>query len=212
MDPHEERASVVAPVRLPRPRTPVPGLAAQGVSAGRRGKIVVLGRRGLGPALALRGADSGYDVVGLEPEGGFVPWSRAVSAARAEALEHFDVAIIDVPWPPGVAEPDLASVAASADSVARFLLPGATVIVASPTPADTVADAVRLVTHVLESGSRLTAGVDFHLGALTSADDDPTAHRLYGISVTVTGTTDGTSLEIDRFLADLLDETVRPAP
>lgn len=213
MDPHEERATVVAPVRLPRPRTPVAGPPDDpGLRSGRRGKLVVLGRRGLGPGLGLRAADAGYQVEGLEPEGGFVPWTRAVSAARAEALEHFDVAVIDVPWPPGGDEPDLASVAASADSVARFLLPGATVLVASPTSAETVADAVRLVAGVLESGSRLTAGVDFHLGALTSADDDPAAHRLYGMSVAVTADTEATHGEIARFLSDLLDETVPPAP
>lgn len=215
MDPHEERIAVVAPARLPRPRTPLTrGASSTGLDGApvRLRKLVVMGRRGLGPALALRAADAGYLVAGLEPEAAFVPWTRAVSAARAEALERFDVAVIDVPWSPDASEPDLPSVAASADSVARFLLPGAMVIVASPTVVDTVADAMRLVAHVLERGSRLTPGVDFHLGALTGHDGDTPEYRLFGISVSVSATSAETYAEIERFLTGLTDETVGRTP
>lgn len=214
MNPHEERTALAAS-RLPRPRTPLAQVARSTELDGtpvRLRKLVIVGRRGLGPALARRAADAGYLVTGLEPEPAFGPWARAVSAGRAEALERFDVAVIDVAWSPDASEPDLSSLAASADSVARFLLPGAMVIVASPTVADTVADALQLVAHVLERGSRLTPGVDFHLGALTSHDADTSQHRLFGISVAVLATTARTYVEIERFLTGLTDETVGRTP
>jgi UDP-N-acetyl-D-glucosamine dehydrogenase len=84
---------------------------------------------------------------------------RATTAIRDCA--GFDVAIITVPTPLREGAPDLSYVEKSARMLARFIRPGATVVLESTTYPGTTEE---LVGPILEEGSGLTAGTDFHLG------------------------------------------------
>jgi UDP-N-acetyl-D-glucosamine dehydrogenase len=88
--------------------------------------------------------------------------SGAYSAsADARACAGFDIAVITVPTPLRDGIPDLAYIESAARTLARFLRPGATVVLESTTYPGTTEE---LVAPILEEGSGLTAGVDFHLG------------------------------------------------
>jgi UDP-N-acetyl-D-glucosamine dehydrogenase len=66
-----------------------------------------------------------------------------------------------VPTPLREGNPDLSYVESAATTAARFLRPGACVILESSTYPGTTEE---LVDPLLEEGSGLAAGADFHLG------------------------------------------------
>jgi UDP-N-acetyl-D-glucosamine dehydrogenase len=83
------------------------------------------------------------------------------ASADAKSLAGFDVAVVTVPTPLRDGVPDLSYIESSARTLARFLRPGATVVLESTTYPGTTED---LVAQILEEGSGLIAGGDFHLG------------------------------------------------
>ncbi|MGN6252726.1 MAG: hypothetical protein ACTHNS_13010 [Marmoricola sp.] len=162
--------------RVPRPRTP--GQARTGSTDGpRRVKIVVVGLDEVGLRLAVRAAEVDHAVVGHETDRrrlqalavgrsyvdgvsetrlrALAPEEFRVSAEES-ALADFDIAVIA----------GSASIAAAAQAVARYLLPGRAVVLAPGVAAPGGEDAVA---EVLEAGSGLTPGIDFHLGALAGS-------------------------------------------
>jgi UDP-N-acetyl-D-glucosamine dehydrogenase len=76
-------------------------------------------------------------------------------------VRGYDFAVIDVPTPLRDGMPDLSHVTDAASMLARSLRRQATVILESTTYPGTTDD---LVAGILEEGSGLTAGADFHLG------------------------------------------------
>jgi UDP-N-acetyl-D-glucosamine dehydrogenase len=82
-------------------------------------------------------------------------------SCEARACTGFDVAVIAVPTPLREGVPDLRYIEEAARTLARYLRPGATVIVESTTYPGTTQE---LVAPILEDGSGLVAGADFHLG------------------------------------------------
>jgi UDP-N-acetyl-D-glucosamine dehydrogenase len=82
-------------------------------------------------------------------------------SCEARACAGFDVAIIAVPTPLRDGVPDLRFIEQAAHALSRYLRPGATVIVESTTYPGTTQE---LVAPILEDGSGLSAGADFHLG------------------------------------------------
>jgi UDP-N-acetyl-D-glucosamine dehydrogenase len=82
-------------------------------------------------------------------------------SCEARACAGFDVAVIAVPTPLREGVPDLRYIEQASRMLARFLRPGATVIVESTTYPGTTQE---LVAPILEDGSGLVAGADFHLG------------------------------------------------
>jgi len=146
-------------------------------------RVVVLGQGYVGLALALRAVETGFDVVGIEPD--------ALRTSRLQRCESyiedisdeqlaacrdtgrysassdtgrcagFDIAVITVPTPLREGVPDLSFIEDSARTLAAHLRPGATVILESTTYPGTTTE---LVGPVLEEGSGLRAGADFHLG------------------------------------------------
>ena len=159
---------------------PNPG-AGQRKTMSRR--VVVLGQGYVGLPVAMQAVEVGHEVVGFDPneervkalaEGeSFVTdvSSERLRAALASgryrvttddaALERFDVAIIDVPTPLREGVPDLVHVEDAARIVAAYVRPGSTVILESTTYPGTTEE---LVAPILEAGSGLVPGVDFHLG------------------------------------------------
>ncbi|HEU4423561.1 MAG TPA: nucleotide sugar dehydrogenase [Pilimelia sp.] len=146
-------------------------------------RLVVAGQGYVGLPLAIRAAAAGHCVVGYDVDAERVKrllagesyvedvTSAALEAAIASGTYRptsqsrecagFDIAVITVPTPLREGVPDLAYIEGAARTLARFLRPGATVVLESTTYPGTTQE---LVGPILEEGSGLTAGVDFHLG------------------------------------------------
>ncbi len=146
-------------------------------------RVVIAGQGYVGLPIAIRAAECGHRVVGFD-----VDQHRIASLSRGEsyiedvsserlraAIESgayrpttatrdcagFEVAVVTVPTPLRDGAPDLSYIEASVRMLARFLQPGATVVLESTTYPGTTED---LVADLLAEGSGLTAGTDFHLG------------------------------------------------
>ena len=147
------------------------------------GKLVVVGQGYVGLPLAVRAASVGYRVVGYETDSGrakrLVAGESYVEDVTDDALGAvleagayhpssepkccggFDIAVITVPTPLRDGNPDISCVEDAARTLGRFVRPGATVILESTTYPGTTEE---LVGPILEEGSGLLAGADFHLG------------------------------------------------
>jgi UDP-N-acetyl-D-glucosamine dehydrogenase len=152
-------------------------------SAPASGRVVVVGQGYVGLPLAMRAVDVGYDVVGYDvdeqrikrlsaaesyvedvsPEqlANALATGRFKPSAEAKACAGFDIAVITVPTPLREGNPDLSYIESAAATLARFLRPGATVVLESTTYPGTTEE---LVGPLLEEGSGLSMGTDFHLG------------------------------------------------
>lgn len=146
-------------------------------------KIVVIGQGYVGLPVALRFAELGAQVIGLELSPNRLEslklgisyiddissekLSRLISTGRYfpsnnyEDASKFDFAIITVPTPLRGGIPDLSFVEAASVSIAPFVSVGSTVILESTTYPGTTED---LVKPILENGSGLFSEQDFYLG------------------------------------------------
>jgi UDP-N-acetyl-D-glucosamine dehydrogenase len=146
-------------------------------------KVVVVGQGYVGLPLAMRAVEVGHDVVGYEVDPARVKRLEAAEtyvedvpseqlaaalatgryrpACEPEACEGFDVAVVTVPTPLHEGAPDLSYIESAARTLAKYLRPGATVILESTTYPGTTEE---LVAPILEEGSGLVAGSDFRLG------------------------------------------------
>ncbi len=146
-------------------------------------RIVVIGQGYVGLPVAMRAVEVGLDVVGFDVDERKIDGMVAgrshidditdvdIAAAlatgrflptRNEAdMANFDVAVITVPTPLSDGQPDLSFI----DSAGRMLAPhvtrGSTVILESTTYPGTTDE---MLVPILEAGSGLTAGDDFHVG------------------------------------------------
>ncbi len=148
-----------------------------------RTKLVVVGQGYVGLPLALRAAEVGFDVVGFDLDADRIKrladgdsyieditderLARALASGRFEPtddlvrLAGFDVAVIDVPTPLHDGAPNLSYVEAAASTIAPHLRHGGTVVLESTSYPGTTEE---LVAPLLEEGSGLVAGSEFHLG------------------------------------------------
>jgi len=146
-------------------------------------KIVVVGQGYVGLPVAIRAVHVGFDVVGIDLDGrrtssllSGASFVEDISGSQLrEALASgrylptvdysdthgFDIAVITVPTPLREGLPDLTYIERSSASLAVHLKVGATVILESTTYPGTTEE---LVVPILETGSGLTAGVDFFVG------------------------------------------------
>jgi UDP-N-acetyl-D-glucosamine dehydrogenase len=146
-------------------------------------KVVVVGQGYVGLPIAMRATEVGYRVVGYDVDetrvkrlcagesyvedvpppmlAAALATDRYVATTEAKACAGFDFAVITVPTPLRDGNPDLSYVESAASTLARFIRPGATVILESTTYPGTTEE---LVAPLLEDGSGLLAGIDFHLG------------------------------------------------
>ncbi len=144
--------------------------------------VVIAGLGYVGLPLAVRAAEAGHRVTGYDTDasrvklletGSYVEDVAAAQlagvlgsgafrpSAEARNCAGFDVAVVCVPTPLREGLPDLTYVESACRTLARYLRPGATVIVESTTWPGTTTEKVR---PWLEDGSGLIAGQDFHLG------------------------------------------------
>ncbi|MCX4782050.1 nucleotide sugar dehydrogenase [Streptomyces sp. NBC_01264] len=191
-------------------------------------RVVVVGQGYVGLPLAIRAAEVGHQVVGYDVDARRVKSLAAgesyvedVSSARlGKALElgtyqasdqardcgGFDVAVVTVPTPLQDGAPDLRYIEESAHTLARFLRPGATVVLESTTYPGTTEE---LFGPILEDGSGLTAGVDFHLGYSPERIDP--GNKVWGFQQTpkvVSGVNALSLKAVETFYAGLVDTTV----
>jgi UDP-N-acetyl-D-glucosamine dehydrogenase len=118
----------------------------------------------------------------------------------------FDVAVVTVPTPLHEGTPDLSYIRESAVTLARYLRPGATVVLESTTYPGTTQE---LFAPILEDGSGLTAGTDFHLGYSPERIDPGNA--VWGFKETpkvVSGVNESSLKAVRDFYDDLVDTTV----
>ncbi|MEZ0090352.1 nucleotide sugar dehydrogenase [Streptacidiphilus sp. EB129] len=191
-------------------------------------RVVVVGQGYVGLPLAIRAAEVGHEVIGYDVDSRRVKSLAAaesyvedVSSERIRAAIDrgayrpsdlardcggFDVAVVTVPTPLHEGVPDLRYIEESARTLARYLRPGATVVLESTTYPGTTQE---LFGPLLEDGSGLSAGPDFHLGYSPERIDP--GNPVWGFQQTpkiVSGVDAGSLKAVQDFYAELVDTTV----
>lgn len=189
---------------------------------------MVLGQGYVGLPVAVRAAEVGFDVVGFDVEerkvallnGGTsyvedIPDDRlraVIESGRYRAtsdesdLAGFDVAVISVPTPMGEGVPDLSFIESACSKLAPHVTPGSTVILESTTYPGTTDE---LAVPLLESGSGLTAGADFHVGYSPERIDPGNRQwRFENTPKVVSGIDPASLAAVQGFFDRLVDRTV----
>jgi UDP-N-acetyl-D-glucosamine dehydrogenase len=191
-------------------------------------KLVVVGQGYVGLPLALRAAEAGYRVVGLDIDKRRVKrlmdgdsYVGDVSSGRlAAALDSgrfaptddyadaagFDICVISVPTPLCDGTPDLTFVTEATRSVAAHVRPGCTVILESTTYPGTTDD---LVASLIEEVSGLRAPGDYHLGYSPERTDPGNLRWRIDNTPKIVSGVDGASLEkVREFYGSFVEQTV----
>ena len=191
-------------------------------------KLVVIGQGYVGLPVAVRAAQVGFTVVGLDSNSEKVARLNSASSfvedipssALKEIIDAgdyvastdyadangFDVAVITVPTPLREGLPDLSFIEDSAQALAPHIRPGATVILESTTYPGTTEE---LVAPILEKGSGLSVHTDFHLGYSPERIDpgNPT-WGLVNTPKVVSGIGEAATKAVDAFYSQLIERTV----
>lgn len=190
--------------------------------------ICVLGQGYVGLPLAVRAAEAGHAVTGYEPDrarcealaagSSYVEdigddRLRAVLDSDAyyatsdpQDLKGFDVAVITVPTPLTDRAPDLSCVRDAGRVLAEWIEPGATVVLESTTHPGTTRD---VLVPLLEEGSGLVAGRDFHVGFSPERIDPGNPDwRLENTPKIVSGLTEGCLQRVKAFYDTVTEVTV----
>jgi UDP-N-acetyl-D-glucosamine dehydrogenase len=191
-------------------------------------RVVIVGQGYVGLPLAMRAVDVGFNVVGFDVEEHRVKrlqtsesyvgdissehLARALASGRycptsdPRACAGFDVAVITVPTPLREGTPDLSHIETAVTRLARFLRPGATVVLESTTYPGTTEE---LVAPLLEAGSGLIAGTDFHLGYSPERIDPGNQEwNLVNTPKVVSGIDDASLAAVQGFYNRLVERTV----
>ena len=191
-------------------------------------RVVIVGQGYVGLPVAMRAVAVGMDVVGVDVDPRRVAqladgdsYVGDISSAELQgALESgrylptddyihaagFDVAVITVPTPLRESLPDLSFIEDSAGALAPFITTGSTVVLESTTYPGTTEE---LMVPILEQGSGLRAGIDFHVGYSPERIDPGNAR--YGFVETpkvVSGLTPECLTRVQGFYDLLIDRTV----
>lgn len=190
-------------------------------------RVVVVGQGYVGLPLAMQAIEAGHGVVGFEMSAekvdalvagtsyvGDVTDEELQRALRAgyqpssseSSLREFDVAIIAVPTPLVDGAPDLSFVESATSVVARYLRPGATVILESTTYPGTTEE---VVATLLTEISGLKPEDDFYLG-FSPERVDP-GNQVWTIANTpkiVSGVGPKSLEQVDAFYRTFVERTV----
>jgi UDP-N-acetyl-D-glucosamine dehydrogenase len=191
-------------------------------------RVVVVGQGYVGLPLAVRAAQIGHQVVAFdinetrvkrllsgesyiedisdEDLNTVIEAGTLLPSSETRACAGFDVAIIAVPTPLREGVPDLRYIEQAAETLARYLRPGATVIVESTTYPGTTQE---LVAPILEDGSGLVVGTDFHLGySPERIDPGNSTWTLVTTPKIVSGVDDASLTAIQAFYDTLVEKTI----
>ena len=191
-------------------------------------KVAIIGQGYVGLPIAMTAVARGFDVVGLDADPRRVARLKAgdsfvedvPSSELAAALTSgryigtldyadaagFDVAVITVPTPLRETLPDLSFIESSAASLAPYVRVGSLVVLESTTYPGTTEE---LLVPILEAGSGLKAGVDFHVGYSPERIDP--GNPVWGFTNTpkvVSGVTAESLAAVSSFYGALVDRTV----
>ncbi|MST31984.1 nucleotide sugar dehydrogenase [Acidimicrobiaceae bacterium USS-CC1] len=192
------------------------------------GAVVVIGQGYVGLPLAMRAVEAGYDVIGLDADAGRVKRlgsgqsyvedisdeevAAAVATGRYRATTDyadcagFSVAVVTVPTPLREGTPDLSHIEESVRALAPQLTAGATVVLESTTYPGTTEE---LVGPLLEEGSGLAVGRDFHLGYSPERIDPGNPTWRFANTPKVVSGVDAASLEaVAGFYASVVERVV----
>jgi UDP-N-acetyl-D-glucosamine dehydrogenase len=197
-------------------------------------KVCIIGLGYVGLPLAVRAAEVGHSVVGIDVDKRKIDTLRTGTSyiedvtddrLRAAAsvgmtfnhellLSHggFDVCVVTVPTPLRDDQPDLSYVISAAEAIGRAMQPhivepGAAVVLESTTFPGTTEGIFR---ETIEQYSTLTAGKDFHLGfSPERIDPGPSSpHTLENTPKLVSGTTPEALAKIQAFYDTIVETTV----
>jgi len=191
-------------------------------------KVVIVGQGYVGLPLAMRAVDVGHDVIGFDVDESRVKrlaagesfvedisderLAAAVASGRYRpdtspaACAGFDMAVITVPTPLRDGVPDLSYIESAARMLATHLRPGATVVLESTTYPGTTEE---LLAPLLEEGSGLAAGTDFHLGySPERIDPGNTTWTLENTPKVVSGITSASLAVVQSFYDGIVEATV----
>ena len=191
-------------------------------------RVVIAGQGYVGLPLAIRAAERGHEVIGYEVDPNRAAllalgtsYVEDVSSERIQAVlatgayrpttspgdcADYDIALITVPTPLRDGVPDLSYVEASSEMLARYLRPGATVVLESTTYPGTTQE---VVAPILEKGSGLAAGIDFHLGFSPERIDPGNATwNFVNTPKIVSGVNESSLTTIRAFYDTIVDTTV----
>lgn len=192
------------------------------------GHLVVVGQGYVGLPLAITAVANGWTVTGIDSNADRIKkldngesyvediteqqLVDALSTGRYhpttdyDAAMSFDVAVITVPTPLREGNPDLSYIEESSAELARRLKPGATVVLESTTYPGTTEE---LVGPILERGSGLMVGTDFHLGYSPERIDPGNKTWTFVTTPKVVSGVDETSLsKVRAFYDTLVNSTV----
>ncbi|MGZ4692923.1 MAG: nucleotide sugar dehydrogenase [Acidimicrobiales bacterium] len=191
--------------------------------------LVVVGQGYVGLPLAVRAVEQGYSVVGFDVDGhkakrlasgdspvedipdgrlqAALDTGRYLPTSDPADLAGFDAAVISVPTPLTEGAPDLSFIEDAARTLAGHLTRGACVVLESTTYPGTTEE---LLLPILEQGSGLTAGTDFHLGYSPERIDPGNPVFTFENTPKVVSGIDPTSLAAVQELYDRLVERTVP--
>lgn len=190
--------------------------------------LAVIGQGYVGLPVAMRAVAQGYRVVGVDLDvrriAGLNAGESYVDDISHEELQRaldsgdyvattdyaaatgFDYAVITVPTPLRETLPDLSFIESSGASLAPLLTVGATVVLESTTYPGTTQE---LLVPILESGSGLLAGKDFHVGYSPERIDP--GNKVWGFVETpkvVSGVNPASLVAVQGFYDTLVNTTV----
>ncbi|WP_053354020.1 nucleotide sugar dehydrogenase [Leucobacter musarum] len=191
-------------------------------------KLVVIGQGYVGLPLSVRAVEAGYDVVGIDFDQRRIDalnrgesyvedisntaLTAAGSTGRYRATNDyaeaagFDFAVVTVPTPLKDSTPDLSFIESSGASLAPHITPGATIVLESTTYPGTTQE---LLIPILEEGSGLRAGTDFHVGYSPERIDPGNQKFSFQTTPKIVSGIDERSLEkVNGLFSDLVDQTV----
>ncbi|MGI9604730.1 MAG: nucleotide sugar dehydrogenase [Acidimicrobiales bacterium] len=191
-------------------------------------KVVVVGQGYVGLPLAMAAVGAGFDVVGFDLDqakisglsagtthidditdadvAAALATGRYMPTGDAEGIADFDFAVITVPTPLKEGAPDVSFIESATEVVARFLRPGATVILESTTYPGTTES---VVGPLLDAGSGLNAGIDYHLGFSPERIDPGNEVWTFERTPKIVSGVNETSLKsVMDFYDQLVDDTV----
>jgi UDP-N-acetyl-D-glucosamine dehydrogenase len=191
-------------------------------------RVVIVGLGYVGLPLGIRAAQAGHQVVGYDVNADRVKLLEAGESyvedvpsddlqstlaagtfrpsAESRSCAGFDVAVIAAPTPLRDGLPDLSYIESGGRTLARYLRPGATVILESTSYPGTTQEHML---PLLEEGSGLVAGTDFHLGYSPERIDP--GNQTWTLTTTpkiVSGIDDASLEAVQAFYDSIVERTV----